>query len=152
MLRLLVVVLLLAGCAGLQGVVATDYAIASGEADKTVKSIPLTDTEKLIIDHAINQYNQFIETWKDKSLIENRQEFLFEFRELKKQYYSVDAIVKRHWLEYSPAQQAQLLEYQEAAISLNATTEKLARLDMWRAVGANAMSFGAVLLGIAKTL
>jgi hypothetical protein len=112
----------------------------------------LTDTEKLVIDHAINQYNQFIETWKDKSLIENRQEFLFEFRELKKQYYSVDAIVKRHWLEYSKEQQALLLEYQEAAIALNETTEKLARLDMWRAVGVNAMSFGAVLLGIAKTL
>jgi hypothetical protein len=44
------------------------------------------------------------------------------------------------------------LEYQEAAISLNATTEKLARLDMWRAVGVNALSFGTVLLGIAKTL
>ncbi len=152
MLRVLAVVLFLTGCASLQGVVATDYAIASGEADKTVKSIPLTDTEKLVIDHAINQYNQFIETWKDKSLIENRQEFLFEFRELKKQYYSVDAIVKRHWLEYTLEQQAALLEYQEAAIALNATTEKLARLDMWRAVGVNAMSFGAVLLGIAKTL
>ena len=152
MLRVLAVVLFLTGCASLQGVVATDYAIASGEADKTVKSIPLTDTEKLVIDHAINQYNQFIETWKDKSLIENRQEFLFEFRELKKQYYSVDAIVKRHWLEYTLEQQAALLEYQEAAIALNETTEKLARLDMWRAVGANALSFGAVLLGIAKTL
>ena len=152
MLRLLVVVLFLTGCAGFQGVVATDYAIASGEADKTVKSIPLTDTEKLVIDHAINRYNQFIETWKDKSLIENRQEFLFEFRELKKQYYSVDSIVKRHWLEYTPEQQAQLLEYQEAAIALNETTEKLARLDMWRALGVNALSFGAVLIGIAKTL
>ena len=142
----------LTGCAGLSGVVSTDYAIASGEADQTVKSIPLNDTERLIIDHAINRYNEFIERWKSKDLIENRVEFLAEFRDLKKQYYAVDAIVKRHWQEYTPEKQALLLEYQEAALALNGTTEKLARLDMWRAVGVNALSFGTVLLGIAKTL
>lgn len=148
----LLAVILLSGCQSFQGVVATDYAIASGEADKTIKSIPLTDIEKLIIDHAINSYMAFTERWKDADLIERRQEFLFEFRELKKQYYAVDAIIKRHWMEYSPERQAALLEYQEAAIALNGTTEKLARLDMWRAVGVNAVSFGTVLLGIAKTL
>ena len=152
MLRLLAVVMFLTGCAGLSGVVATDYAIASGEADKTVKSIPLTDTEKLTIDHAINRYNEFIERWKTKNLVESRDQFLYEFRDLKKQYYAVDAIVKRHWQEYTPEKQTLLLEYQEAAIALNSTTEKLARLDMWRAVGVNALSFGTVLLGIAKTL
>jgi hypothetical protein len=66
MIKILAVILFLTGCAGLQGVVATDYAIASGEADKTVKSIPLTDTEKLTIDHAINRYNEVIERWKSK--------------------------------------------------------------------------------------
>jgi hypothetical protein len=148
----IVLILALSGCAGLQPVIATDYAIASGEADRTIKSVKLKDSERMIVDHAINQYNVFIERWKTKNLVENREEFLYEFRELKKQYYAVDAIVKKHWQEYTPAQQAQLLEYQEAAISLNATTEKLARLDMWRAVGVNALSFGTVLLGIAKTL
>jgi hypothetical protein len=152
MIKIIAVILFLSGCAGLSGVIATDYAIASGEADKTVKSVGLSSNEKLVIDHAINKYNYFIERWQSKDLIENRQEFLAEFRDLKKQYYAVDAIVKRHWQEYAPDKQALLIEYQEAAISLNASTEKLARLDMWRAVGVNALSFGTVLLGIAKTL
>jgi hypothetical protein len=152
MLRAVLVIALLSGCAGLQPVIATDYAIASGEADKTIKEAKLTDSERMIIDHAINQYNDFIERWKTKSIVENRAEFLSEFRDLKKQYYAVDAVVKKHWQDYDPDRQAKLEEYQEAAIALNSSVEKLARLDMWRAVGVNALSFGTVLLGIAKTL
>lgn len=142
----------LSGCAGLMPVIATDYAIASGEADRTIKAAELKSNEKIVIDHAINKYNAFIERWKSRSLVENRAEFLAEFRDLKTQYYAVDVIVKRHWMDYSPQQQAKLEEYQEAAMALNTSIEKLARLDMWRAVGVNAMSFGAVLLSIAKTI
>lgn len=152
MLKLFVVIALLSGCAGLQPVIATDYAIASGEVDRTIKDAKLTDSERIIVDHAINRYNEFIERWKVKNLVENREEFLFEFRDLKKQYYAVDAVVKKHWQDYDYERQAKLEEYQEAAIALNSSVEKLARLDMWRAVGVNALSFGTVLLGIAKTL
>ena len=152
MLRAIIVLALLSGCAGLHPVIATDYAIASGEADRNIKAVELSDTERLTVDHAINQYNVFIERWKVKNLVENREEFLYEFRELKKQYYAVDAVVKKHWQDYDQGRQAKLEEYQEAAIALNSSVEKLARLDMWRAVGANALSFGSVLLGIAKNL
>ena len=141
----------LSGCA-LQPVIATDYAIASGEADRNIKAAVLSDTERLTVDHAINKYTYFTERWQSTNIVENREEFLFEFRELKKQYYSVDSIVRKHWTEYTAQQQTDLEAYREAAISLNTTVEKLARLDMWRAVGANALSFGAVLIGIAKTL
>jgi len=72
----------------------------------------------MIVDHAINRYNEFYERWKVKNLVENREEFLYEFRELKKQYYAVDAIVKKHWAAYDKQQQAKLEEYQEAAIAL----------------------------------
>jgi hypothetical protein len=152
MLRAVVIIALLSGCAGLQPVIATDYAIASGEADRNIKSAGLSSNEKMVINHAINKYNAFIDRWQSNNIVENREEFLAEFRDLKKQYYSVDAIVKKHWQDYDQQRQAKLEEYQEAAIALNTTVEKLARLDMWRAVGANALSFGAILLGIAKTL
>jgi len=152
MLRTIIALALLSGCVGLQPVIATDYAIASGEVDQTIKDAKLTDSERMIVDHAINRYNEFIERWKTKSIVESRAEFLAEFRDLKKQYYAVDAIVKKHWAAYDKQQQAKLEEYQEAAITLNTSVEKLARLDMWRAVGVNALSFGTVLLGIAKTL
>ena len=145
-------ILALSGCAGLKPVIATDYAIASGEADRTIKAADLKSNEKIVIDHAVNQYNAFIERWKTKSLVENRAEFLEEFRDLKKQYYAVDVIVKRHWADYDKQQQSKLEEYQEAAAALNTSIEKLARLDMWRTVGVNALSFGAVLLSIAKTI
>lgn len=72
----IVLILALSGCAGLQPVIATDYAIASGEAQQTIESAKLTENEKLVITHAINTYSSFIEKWKhDENIIMKTDEF-----------------------------------------------------------------------------
>lgn len=143
---------LLGGCASFKDIISTDFAVASGEVDRTIKSVPLTSTERLIVDHAINQYLAFTEKWKDADLVERSEEFLHDFRELKKQYFSLETIVERKWREYKPAEQENLLTYQKAAISLDDTVSKLARLGLWKDVATNAATFGLVLFNMAKAL
>ena len=153
MLRALAVIVLLSGCAGLQPVIATDYAIASGEAEKTIKSVKLTENEKLIITHAINTYSNFIEKWKhEENIILKTDEFLNDYAIVKRQYLALYAIIDKKWKQYGEEERKLLESYEYAAKTFDESTKKLAYANMWKEAGKDAVSFGIVLLGIAKTL
>lgn len=145
-------IIALSGCA-LQPVIATDYAIASGEAEKTIKSVKLTENEKLIITHAINTYASFIEKWKhDENIILKTDEFLNDYAVVKRQYLSLHVIIDKKWKQYGEDERRLLESYEYAAKTFDEATKKMAYANMWKQAGKDAVSLGFVLIGMAKTL
>ena len=149
----IVLILALSGCAGLQPVIATDYAIASGEAQQTIESAKLTENEKLVITHAINTYSSFIEKWKhDENIILKTDEFLNDYAVVKRQYLALHKIIEAKWKQYEPEEQEKLKSYDHAAGVFGESVRKMAYANSWREAGKDAISLGFVLIGMAKTL
>lgn len=140
------------GCSQLKPVIETDYAIASGEVAETLQSVKLTDNEKLIITHAINSYQAFIDKWRVQSNVFDTQEFLADYESIKRQYLQVYNIVNPKWKLYDSAKQDQIKQYEQAAIIFDDQTKKLATAKAWWDAGQYAVGFASVLIGMAKAI
>lgn len=136
-IALLVSVLLFSGCStvlkstnDIASIAIVDEQITSGQVVQTIKSVPLSTTEIMIIDHANNSYISFASKWKKViTKLDSKTplfaEFIGEYEELIKQYKAVELIITKNWDSYPTRYQVILLDYQIRAKKLNAITDKL---------------------------
>lgn len=128
--------------------------IQSGQVSVVIKSAPLTDIEKLMVDHALNEYVAFAERWKASivnidSTTPLFATFTIEYAALVSQYKSVENIVAQHWHEYSPLNQQLLTDYQLRAKKVNNTVNDLIAAGARYQAILDAITLAKILAGIA---
>lgn len=128
--------------------------IQSGQVSVVIKSAPLTDTEKLIVDHALNEYIAFAERWKASIInIDSTAplfaNFIVEYAVLVTQYKAVENIVAQHWQEYSLLNQQLLTDYQLRAKKVNNTIDGLIAAGARYQAILDAITLAKILAGIA---
>lgn len=128
--------------------------IQSGQVSVVIKSAPLTDTEKLMVDHALNEYIAFAERWKASIINIDSTTPLFatftiEYAALVSQYKTVENIVAQHWQEYLPLNQQLLTDYQLRAKKVNAAVDGLIAAGARYQAILDAITLAKILAGIA---
>jgi len=128
--------------------------IQSGQVGVVIKSAPLTNTEKLIVDHALNEYVAFAERWKASivnidSTTPLFTTFTIEYAALVSQYKAVENIVAQHWHEYSLLNQQLLTDYQLRAKKVNNTVDGLIAAGARYQAILDAITLAKILAGIA---
>lgn len=128
--------------------------IQSGQVSVVIKSAPLTDVEKLMVDHALNEYVAFAKRWKTSIVNINSTTPLFatftiEYAALVSQYKSVENIVANHWSEYSLLNQQLLTDYQLRAKKVNNTVDSLIAAGARYQAILDAITLAKILAGIA---
>jgi hypothetical protein len=131
MIKLLIVALLLAGCASTARLavesVYIDTMIRSGAPAAAIKTGGLSDVQMITLTHALNKYESFREKWKSNFSANGLlyagtldDMLLADYVELKKQYLSVKNIVITNWADYDSITRLQLEEYMRHAEALDA--------------------------------
>ena len=163
MIKLLIVVLLLSGCASTARITLEsayiDTMIKSGAPKEAIKTGSLTDTQLTIMTHAFNKYDQFRAKWtanfKTGGLlyaVTLDDQLLTDYQELKQQYKAVKRIVIANWNDYDAVTRMQLTEYMRHAESLDsAVIEFIADKDRDQAIN-HALEIFATVLQIGLTI
>ena len=163
MIKLLIIALLLVGCASTARITLEaayiDTMIKSGAPKEAIKTGSLTDTQLVILTHAINKYEKFREKWKSNfktgmllypGTLDDQ--LLADYQELKKEYQSVKRVVIANWNDYDAVTRMQLEEYMKHAEALDAAViEFMADKDRDQAIS-NALEIFATVLQIGLTL
>ena len=131
MVKLLIIALLLTGCASTARITLEsayiDTMIKSGAPKEAIKTGSLTDTQLVILTHAFNKYDQFRDKWKANfktgmllypGTLDDQ--LLADYQELKRQYGSVKRVIIANWGDYDRATRIQLEEYMRHAEALDA--------------------------------
>lgn len=151
-LLILLPLLFLFACQNFERNFQTHTDIQAGDAAKLVQKAKLTSAEQTIVVHASNKYSEFVEKWKEQNFLENYTEFDKDFLEIKSQYLMVKAIVRKHWLEYSPEDKATLANYEDFAGELEKLHNGLVKAHMLKEAGAVAFKYGLMAAKIAGKL
>lgn len=131
--------------------------IQSGQVGIIIKSAPLSDAEKLMVDHALNEYVAFSERWKSSIIdIDSTAplfaSFMIEYDALVSQYKSVEMVVSQNWQNYTDRNKYLLFDYQMRAKKINDSVDDLiAAGDRYQAI-VNAITLAKILAGIAVKL
>ncbi|PSJ15825.1 hypothetical protein C7H79_16880, partial [Nitrosomonas supralitoralis] len=133
-----VFLLILSGCSmvlkntsDLANIAVANDQVMSGQVAAVIKSASLSDTENLIVDHAINQYVGFVDKWKPSiTYLDAREpifdEFVADYNKIVAQYRSVkEQVVAGHWGEYTEENRALLNEYHGRAERVNDSIDSL---------------------------
>lgn len=134
---MLMVLALFVGCSALldtgkaaSNAAIVDKAISSGKVQANLELVELNDFEKMTIVHALNKYVEFKTKYKPgKNLLDSSstgfEEFKSDYFLLKNEYLAVQAIVKNHWAEYLDTTQIVLKNYEDRAVNLDVSIQKL---------------------------
>lgn len=157
--------MMLSGCttvlkntSDLANVAVANDQVMSGQVASVIKSAPLSATENLIVDHAINQYVGFVDKWKSSiTYLDAREpifaEFVSDYNKVVAQYRSVkEQVVARHWDEYSEENRALLNEYHARANRIDQSVNGLIDAGKRHQAFIDALYLGQVLAGIAGNL
>lgn len=128
--------------------------IQSGQVGIVIKSAPLSDTERLMVDHAVNEYMAFARRWKTSMIdIDSTATifptFLTEYNDLVAQYRAVENVVSAHWSDYSSINQSRLLNYKARAEKINSSIDGLIDAGMRHQAIIDAITFAGILAGVA---
>lgn len=128
--------------------------IQSGQVGVVIKSAPLSDVERLMIDHALNEYIAFVGRWKTSMIdIDSTATifptFLTEYNDLVAQYRAVENVVSAHWPDYSSINKSRLLDYKARAERINGSIDGLIAAGMRHQAMLDAIAFAGILAGVA---
>lgn len=131
-----------------------DQAISSGKAQQSLELVALSDFEKMTIVHALNQYAEFKEKYKNVATLKAGSfefaEFKSDYALLKNEYQNVKNIVENHWDEYTDTTKILLKNDDRKAVALDASIQKLFDLSDQHKAILDAVEFAFVAGGIAK--
>ncbi|MER2511501.1 MAG: hypothetical protein ABTQ25_03610 [Nitrosomonas ureae] len=160
-----VLLLILTGCStvlkntsDLANIAVANDQVMSGQVAAVIKSAPLSATESLIVDHAINQYVGFVDKWKSSiTYLDAREplfaEFVTDYNKIVAQYRSVkERVVAEHWGEYTEESRALLNEYHARADRIDQSVNGLIDAGKRHQAFIDALYLGQVLAGIAGNL
>lgn len=128
--------------------------VMSGQVAAVIKSASLSDTEKMVVDHAINEYSSFVARWKDSiseldATTPTFSTFMVDYEVLITQYKEVERIVGKHWTEYPARNKVLLADYQSRAKKINNSIDGLLAAGQRYQVMLDALALGRILAGIA---
>ncbi len=129
--------------------------VMSGQVAAVIKSASLSDSENLIVDHAINQYVGFVDKWKSSiTYLDAREpifaEFVADYNKIVSQYLAVkEKVVEVHWSEYTEANRSLLNEYHARADRIDQSVNGLIDAGKRHQAFIDALYLGQVLAGIA---
>jgi hypothetical protein len=128
--------------------------IQSGQVGIVIKSAPLSDTERLMIDHALNEYIAFADRWK--ALIYDLDSttpafavFAADYNKLVAQYRGAEKIVTAHWEDYPEPNRHLLLDYQSRAERMNDAIDNLIAAGHRYQAMLDAITLAKILAGVA---
>ncbi|MBY0475399.1 MAG: hypothetical protein K2Q13_10130 [Nitrosomonas sp.] len=161
----LVCFMILSGCStvlkntsDLANIAVANDQVMSGQVAETIKSVNLSSTESLIVDHAINQYSGFVDKWKSSiNYLDSSEplftEFVADYRKIVAQYRAVkEQVVKPHWSEYTETNRALLNEYHGRVDRIDQSVNGLIDAGNRHQALLDALYLGQVLAGIAGNL
>lgn len=136
----------------LSNIAVADAKIRSGEVTQTIKYAQLSQTEALVVDHAVNKYIFFSETWKQKikgldATSSDFVEFATQYEDMVKQYNTVKALVEIHWAEYPKSHQVFLKEYEDRAEKFDTDIRNLMNAQSRNKAMSEAILFATALAG-----
>lgn len=158
---MLMILMLFVGCSALldtskaaSNAAIVDKAISSGDAQKSLELVSLSEFEKMTIVHALNKYNDFTAKYKPSKDMLNSDSAGFDdlktdYTILKNEYLAVENIVKNHWDEYTDTTKIVLKNYQDRATNLDASIQKLIDTGERHKSVLDAIEFARILGGIA---
>ncbi|PSJ15939.1 hypothetical protein, partial [Nitrosomonas supralitoralis] len=133
-----VFLLILSGCttvlkntSDLAKIAVANDQVMSGQVAAVIKSASLSDTERLIVDHAINQYVGFVNKWKSSiTYLDAREplfaEFIADYGRVVVQYLAIkEKVVAVHWGEYTEENRLLLSGYHDRAGRINDSVDDL---------------------------
>lgn len=150
---IIAILIALSGCAmqlkNLQTIQDTIYEASSGNIQYDIKSVELSSTDLIIVDHSFNKLNAFIERWKDLPK-EDLTIFLSEYSEARKSYLDIHRVVDNNWNKYTSYNKEKLLKYKSDAILLDNSVKQMIRIKNYYRAGMLAISVIEVAAGLAK--
>lgn len=155
----LLVILSLTGCANVlkdtMNLAIIDSQVSSGQVHNTIASIPLTETDALILTHALNKFTAFESKWKSSIKILNPNApqfstFMSDYTELVVQYKAVEQIIQKNWGDYSVSNKLLLLGYKDRAARANASVDGLLASGRRHQAILDAIIFAQIVAGIAR--
>lgn len=158
---MLMIIMLFVGCSALldtskaaSNAAIVDKAISSGKVQASLELVALNDFEKMTIVHALNQYAEFKEKYKNVATLKAGSfefaEFKSDYALLKNEYQNVKNIVENHWDEYTDTTKIVLKNDDRKAVALDASIQKLFDLSDQHKAILDAVEFAFVAGGIAK--
>lgn len=153
-LLIVIALLFLTGCAAAVDTGKTaaqaklaDALIQAGVVEAAIFSVELTDAELDVYMHALETYQRFREAWSQPT-VEMYLLIDAQYAELVTAYRSVEAVVAAHWLEYPPAVQRQLQQYQAQARAINEGVGAALAAKAQQATLNNALELGLLIAKI----
>lgn len=118
----------------------TDTLIAEGIVANAIITDSLTETESNMVVTAVNSYLRFRGKYFTEISIRNMtvEELYIDYNRLRQQYRIVYSVVGKHWDEYTPATQKELLFYNNQARAFDKLLKK-AVLQNEKAIAANTL-------------
>lgn len=133
----------------LQSVQDTIYEVSNGNILYDIKSVELSSTDLIIVDHSFNKLTAFIERWKELPK-DNLTIFLSEYSEVRNSYLSIHRVVDNNWNKYTESNREKLLKYKQEAILLDNSVKQMIRIKNYYRAGKLAISVIEVALGLVK--
>lgn len=115
-------------CSTLDGVTAlkdTSFKVSNGEIIHEIKSVELTPTELMIVDHSFNNLKSFIEKWDKVTDLVNFNEFIEDYSIAKNNYLAVHKVISDNFDRYPKELQTKFIDYKANANNLNKTVERM---------------------------
>lgn len=157
-----VFLLILTGCStvlkntnDLANIAVANDQVMSGQVAAVIKSASLSDTESLIVDHAINQYVGSVDKWKSSiTYLDAREplfaEFIADYGKVVVQYRAIkEKVVAVHWGEYTEESRLLLNGYHDRAGRINDSVDDLIAAGRRHQALLDAIWLGQILAGLA---
>lgn len=156
---ILLVILSLTGCASVlkdtMNLAIIDSQVSSGQVQNTIASIELSETDRLTLTHAINNFRAFEAKWKSsiKILDPNMPQFstfLSDYTDLVLQYKAIELVIERNWASYTVPNKLALLGYRERAVRANKSVDSLIAAGRRHQAVLDAIIFAQIVAGIIR--
>lgn len=131
--------------------IVVDAIVESGAPLDVISSISLNDEQIETLITAADRYKEFKRKWRDTITDPIFPSYMLvafsaDFANLTWHYRQVENIVVERWGEYTPAQQALLLNWRNKSRSLAVSTGEMIELGARNQALTNALDFGLLLL------
>lgn len=99
--------------------------VITGKTATLIKSVNLTSADQAIVTHSLNSLQDFSQRWAHLSTVlelntADYTNYLADYVAIKGQYEAIQDIVKKHWDEFAPEDQAALRDIQGKAALFDA--------------------------------
>jgi len=150
----ILIVLSLLGCANtlksVENIQEASFMVANGEIIHEIKAVELSSTELAIVDHSINNLKAFIDKWDNVQDIPDMDNFIQEYNIAKSNYLAIHRVIFANYDSYPEHLQTKFIQYQESAVKLNSTVQKMIMGKNVYAAAKIGVKLAMVVVGVLK--